>query len=70
MEQLSITIKEGKIEMEVDGVKGSGCLELTQLIEQLMGETENRILKNDFYNRTQMKHRIGIHQKNRLTNDP
>lgn len=70
MEQLLITIREGKIEMEVDGAKGPHCLELTQFVEQLMGGTEKRTLKNDFYNRTQMKHRIGIQQKNRLTNDP
>ena len=49
MEQLIVTIKNGAVELDVEGVKGSHCIELTQAIEKLIGDTDQRLFKNDFY---------------------
>ena len=49
MEQMIVTIKNGNVEIEVEGVKGSRCLELTQAIEQIIGEVETRSLKPEIY---------------------
>jgi hypothetical protein len=49
MEQLNITIKGGIVEVEVDGVKGSRCLQLTQAIEELIGRIDSRSLKKELY---------------------
>lgn len=55
MEELIITIKEGDIQVEVEGVKGARCLELTQAIETLLGEINGRRLKNNFYGQIEVK---------------
>lgn len=62
MEQLIVTIKNGSIEIEIEGAKGARCLELTQAIEKLIGEVENRFLKNDFYRGTKIESSIRIKQ--------
>jgi len=49
MEQMIITIKDGRVKVEVEGVKGAHCVELTQAIEKLIGKVGDRFLKNDFY---------------------
>lgn len=59
MEELIITIKEGDIQVEVEGVKGARCLELTQAIETLLGKINRRDLKNDFYGQAELK-QIGM----------
>ena len=59
MEQLIVTIKNGNVDIEVEGIKGDRCLELTQAIEQLMGNTEQRSFKNHFYTHGEI--RRGIH---------
>lgn len=41
--------RNGNVEKEVEGVKGTHCLELTQAIEQQIGIFEQKLLKNDFY---------------------
>ena len=58
MEELIVTIQEGDVKVEVEGVKGSRCLELTQAIEILLGETSSRQLKDDFYGEARMKQTI------------
>jgi hypothetical protein len=55
MEELVVTIQEGDVKVEVEGVKGSRCLELTQAIEILLGETSSRQLKDDFYGQANVK---------------
>lgn len=60
MEQLSITIQDGKIEMEVDGARGIKCIELTQVLEPLIGTKGRRLLKQDFYRNTEMKQKVWI----------
>ena len=49
MEQLTITIKSGRVEVEVEGVRGSRCLQLTQALEELFGQIESRSLKKELY---------------------
>jgi len=60
MEELIITIKEGDIQVEVEGVKGARCLELTQAIETLLGEINGRQLKDDFYGQIEVKRGISL----------
>lgn len=60
MEQLIITIKNGKVEIEVEGAKGMRCLQLTQAIEKLIGEVDDRFLKNDFYRSLKTEQSIHI----------
>jgi len=49
MEQLTITIKSGRVEVEVEGVRGSRCLQLTQAIEEQIGQIDSRSLKKKLY---------------------
>ena len=60
MEELIVTIKEGNIQVEVEGVKGGRCLELTQAIEELMGKNISRHLKNDFYGLVKLVQTVGL----------
>jgi hypothetical protein len=55
MEQLIVTIKSGKVEIEVKGAKGMRCLQLTQAIENLLGKVDARSLKRDFYSSTKIE---------------
>lgn len=48
------------MEIEVEGVKGSRCVELTQAIENLIGKVGNRFLKNDFYRSTKTEQSIHL----------
>ena len=65
MEQMVITIKDGSIKVEVEGVKGIRCVELTQSIEKLIGEVESRLLKKDFYINTKIKQNLYLKQFNK-----
>lgn len=55
MEQLIVTIRNGKVEIEVKGAKGIRCLQLTQAIENLLGKVDDRLLKRDFYSSTKIE---------------
>ena len=47
---LKITITEtGEVQIEVEGVKGSKCLKLTEDIENELGEVISREKKSEFY---------------------
>ena len=63
MEQITVTIKNGKVEMEVEGVKGVRCIELTQGIEQLIGKAVSQVLKEDFYRTAEIKQKIKINSQ-------
>lgn len=65
MEQIVITIKDGSIKVEVEGVKGIRCVELTQAIERLIGEVECRILKKDFYINKKIMENLYLKQFNK-----
>ena len=60
MEELIVTIKDGNIQVEVEGAKGARCLELTQAIETLLGKINRRDLKNDFYRQIEVKGGVGL----------
>jgi len=62
MEQLIITIKNGKVEIEVEGAKGMQCLQLTQAIENLLGIVNTHLLKNDFHKSTKIENLTKIHK--------
>ena len=60
MEQITVTITNGKVEMEVEGVKGVRCIELTRAVEQLLGKAVSQVLKKDFYRTPAIKQKINI----------
>lgn len=51
LQQIDIFIeKDGQVRLEVNGVKGPGCLDLTKALEQALGgEIESREMKPDAY---------------------
>lgn len=57
-----VTIKNGKVEMEVDGVKGLRCIELTEAVEHILGKVDSRLLKQDYYRTNEVKQKIRIKQ--------
>jgi len=55
MEYQSINIKidqTGKVFLEVEGVGGKKCLELTKDIEKILGEVLEKEYKPEFYDET------------------
>jgi hypothetical protein len=62
MEEIMVTIQEGNVKVEVEGVKGVRCLELTQTIEKLLGENISRHLKEDFYGQIEVKRGVFLRQ--------
>lgn len=54
IEEHVITIpKNGKVKIEVTGVKGQKCLEATRAIEAKFGRTTNRTETPEMYEQTQ-----------------
>ena len=60
MERIMVTIKDGKVEIEVEGVKGVRCAELTRGIEQLLGNNGARVLKQDYFRPNEVRQKIGV----------
>ena len=49
-EEFEITIgANGEIQIEVTGAKGKECLELTEFLEQALGEVKERKMKPEYY---------------------
>lgn len=56
MQELEIAISpSGEVKIEVKGVKGDGCLELTRGLEQSLGQVEDRQLKSEYYEQNQQR---------------
>ncbi|HYE62368.1 MAG TPA: DUF2997 domain-containing protein [Phycisphaerales bacterium] len=48
--QFDITIgKDGKVTVKVHGVSGSKCLELSDMVKQIVGHEESRTLTGEYY---------------------
>lgn len=48
--ELQITISpEGKVQIEVKGVQGPGCTDLTKSIEAALGDVDKRTFKAEYY---------------------
>jgi hypothetical protein len=60
VEEMIITIEDGKIAMEVAGVRGTRCLELTQAVEQMLGKIGRRLLKQDYYRTVEIKQKVKL----------
>lgn len=53
MEEIRFTIdKEGNTEVEVNGVKGKSCLDLTKQIEEALGSLSSRTLTKEYNDRS------------------
>lgn len=40
---------QGKVQIEVKGVKGDSCMELTRFLETALGDVEDRTFKAEYY---------------------
>jgi len=50
LQEMEITIdKEGRIQVNVKGVQGTGCLALTRELENALGVVEQREYTADYY---------------------
>lgn len=51
MKQLNVSIDlKGKVKVEVEGVSGSSCQDLTkELLQKLGGKVEDEVLKTEYY---------------------
>ncbi|MEK6833175.1 MAG: DUF2997 domain-containing protein, partial [Nanoarchaeota archaeon] len=50
MEEIKITItNEGQVVIEVNGVKGAACKELTKNLEKVLGDVVESKKKTEFY---------------------
>ena len=50
MEEIKIIIsKDGKVTIDVDGIKGSGCKKLTKTLEKKLGKTVKDKKKAEYY---------------------
>jgi hypothetical protein len=58
VEEMVITIEDGKIEVEVAGVRGTRCLEMTRAVEQMLGKIGRRMLKQDYYRTAEIKQKV------------
>jgi len=48
--QFDITIdKDGKVTVKVHGVSGSKCIELTDMVREIVGREESRKLTSEYY---------------------
>lgn len=50
MAEISIVIKDGKVNIEAHGVQGASCTELTSILEKELGVVEEDHLKPQYYN--------------------
>lgn len=58
MEEIKITVGEGgKVVIDVDGVKGSKCTDLTKKLEKALGKTSKVDKKDEFYQQEQHNER-------------
>jgi Protein of unknown function (DUF2997) len=48
--EFEITItKKGKVKVHVKGVKGQRCIQMADLIKEIMGKEDSRDLTSDYY---------------------
>jgi hypothetical protein len=62
MQEIKLIIgKDGKVNIDVAGVKGSACQDLTKSIETALGRTESVLKKQEFYQQqaASAKQRLG-----------
>lgn len=50
MQEMEVTISPtGEVKIEVKGVAGPGCMDLTRELENQLGTVEDRQLKGEYY---------------------
>jgi|AntRauTorckE6833_2_1112554.scaffolds.fasta_scaffold39107_2 hypothetical protein len=50
MEKMEILIgTDGEVQLEYDGVKGKACMDATEQVEQLIGDTKEQKKTGDYY---------------------
>ncbi|MBM4319993.1 MAG: DUF2997 domain-containing protein [Deltaproteobacteria bacterium] len=64
--ELLITIdKEGKVRVQVQGVSGERCLELADLVKEIVGIEEQRQLTGEYYGPSAVARQRQLHQRER-----
>ena len=54
MQEMKIIIaKDGKVTIDVDGVKGPSCKDLTRKLEEALGSTVDSTVKTEYYEQEQ-----------------
>lgn len=62
LQEMEVTIdKDGRIQVNVKGVQGTGCLALTRELENALGVVEKREYTADYY-----QQETGIHEQRTL----
>jgi hypothetical protein len=65
MEHMIVTIKNGSVEIDIEGGRGVRCVELTQTVENLIRKVESRLFKKDFYANIEIEQNLCIEQFNK-----
>lgn len=56
MKEIVVTVTpDGGVEIEAAGFRGKGCLEATEWLEKLLGETKERKFKPEYHQREEQK---------------
>lgn len=56
MQEMEVTISpSGEVKIEVKGVGGPGCLDLTRDLENQLGAVEERQLKSEYYQQNEQQ---------------
>jgi len=53
MAEIKIVIKDGKANIEVEGLEGVSCTELTSILQKELGCIEETNYKSEYYNETE-----------------
>lgn len=63
-EEFDITIgKDGKLRVEVKGASGARCLELADLIREIVGKEDSRNLTAEYYGQQTVKMNVQVKNK-------
>lgn len=56
MKEVVVTVTpDGRIEMEAVGFKGKSCVDATEWLEKLLGETKERKFRPEYYQREEQR---------------
>jgi hypothetical protein len=60
--QFDITIdKHGQVTIKVHGVSGSKCIQLTDMVKEIVGKEESRKLTSEYYGGGEVRYDLETH---------
>lgn len=61
MQEIKVIIsKDGKVTIDVEGIKGSGCKNLTKALEKALGKTTKSKKKAEYYDEQDVSDQQGV----------